>query len=255
MKTNIVTYLLISVFAITAVAIIGSSCSGGLDNYNTYWYPDADGDGFGDSNGQYIFQEDQPTGYVASNSQDCDDTDASIYPGGNEIPDNTIDENCDGLFGITLYPDKDGDGYGNGDNPNVEEVADLDDLPDGFVVNNTDCNDDNANIHPGATEIHNNDIDDDCDGNIDLIQCETDGDCPEGTACLDTAAGYLCATIWYIDEDGDGFGSDNHTIVAIEQPEHYVANNDDCDDMDAAVNPDATDEAGDGKDTNCDGND
>jgi len=254
MKTKLLPYLLTILLSITAISIIGSSC-GGADDFLTYWYPDADNDGYGDATGQHIYQEDQPAGYVANNSQDCDDSEPSINPGSTEIPNNTVDENCDGLFVITLYPDKDGDGFGNGDDPKNEEVADLDNLPDGLITDNTDCNDEDASINPNAVEIHNNDIDDNCDGNIDLVQCETDADCPEGYGCLDTAAGFLCAPIWYIDEDGDGYGSETDTIIAIEKPENYVNNNQDCDDMDASINPNATDEPNDGKDTNCDGND
>lgn len=65
----------------------------------TVFYEDADGDGFGDPNstatGCTI-----PTGFV-SNNLDCDDTNPNIYPGATEIPDNGIDEDCDGLDATT----------------------------------------------------------------------------------------------------------------------------------------------------------
>ncbi|TVR88641.1 MAG: T9SS C-terminal target domain-containing protein [Saprospirales bacterium] len=60
-------------------------------------------------------------------------------------------------------------------------------------------------------------------------------------------------SIWYADNDGDGFGNPLDSIIACEQPTGYVDNNLDCDDTDPDVNPDAV-EVCDGIDNNCDGN-
>ena len=69
---------------------------------------------------------------------DCDDTNSDINPDAEEIPNNDIDENCDGYLGIDM---------------------DL----DGFDVA-FDCNDQDSLINPLATDIPNNGIDEDCDG-------------------------------------------------------------------------------------------
>jgi hypothetical protein len=70
---------------------------------------------------------------------DCNDEDPDINPEADEIPNNDVDENCDGEI---LIIDEDGDGY------NSDE----------------DCDDNNPDINPGADEIPNNGIDEDCDG-------------------------------------------------------------------------------------------
>ena len=59
----------------------------------------------------------------------------------------------------------------------------------GYVVNNTDCNDSNAAVYPGAAEICNG-VDDNCNGLVDEGFADFDGD---GQAdCIDP------------DDDNDG---------------------------------------------------
>ncbi len=72
---------------------------------------------------------------------DCDDTNANINPNAQEIVNNDIDEDCDGIAQVI---DEDNDGFNN-------EV---------------DCNDTNPFINPGQEEIPDNDIDENCDGVI-----------------------------------------------------------------------------------------
>lgn len=60
-----------------------------------------------------------------------------------------------------FYKDSDGDGYGN-----FEEELKVCLQPDGYVSDYTDCNDDDPSIFPDAPEI-DNDIDDNCNGQVD----------------------------------------------------------------------------------------
>ncbi|PIN66494.1 MAG: hypothetical protein COW69_02015, partial [Candidatus Huberarchaeum crystalense] len=83
----------------------------------------------------------------------------------------------------TYYRDADNDGYGNATDTitlNCTANTTCTQPPTGYVTNNTDCNDSNASIHPGATEICGDGIDQNCDGN-DLSccgngMCESDKD-------------------------------------------------------------------------------
>jgi len=84
---------------------------------------------------------------------DCDDTDATIYPGAAETA-NGADDDCDGTIdeGTDAYDD-DGDGY-------CETGC-----TDGTIAG--DCNDDDEDVNPAATEIFNLQ-DDNCDGVADV---------------------------------------------------------------------------------------
>ncbi len=129
----------------------------------------------------------------------------------------------------TYYADADGDGFGD---PAVDSSACA--PPVGYVLNNTDCNDANNTIYPGATEVCGNGIDDDCDGQID-----------EGCG----------SNTWYADVDSDTYGDINNFVVDNNPtpPSGYVANNTDCNDANAAIHPGATEIVCNGIDENCNG--
>jgi hypothetical protein len=124
------------------------------------YYEDNDADGYGVSIGAE-FCQDPGFGYVLNNT-DCDDSQNSVYPGAPEICDE-FDNNCngqtnEGLQTTVYYVDNDGDTYGQG------SAGDFCSDPGiGYSLNNTDCDDDNAAAYPGAPEILNNGVDENCD--------------------------------------------------------------------------------------------
>ncbi len=87
---------------------------------------------------------------------DCDDDDPDVYPG---APDRWYDGKDSDCAGNDDY-DQDGDGY--------QTVVWNESLTTGG-----DCQDNNASIHPGATDAWYDGIDSDCDGSDDYDQ---DGD-------------------------------------------------------------------------------
>lgn len=63
-------------------------------------------------------------------------------------------------------------------------------------------------------------------------------------------------SIWYLDEDEDGYGNPAFTTLACPQPVGYVANGEDCNDDPVgggSIHPGAPDVCGDLIDSNCDG--
>ena len=154
-------------------------------------------------------------GYV-ENGEECEDTNASINPLGNEICDGR-DNNCnnqiDEEVGEIYFVDADGDGYGDANNTQFScEVG------AGLVSNDQDCNDDPSNegelAFPNAPEICD-EIDNDCDGDID----ENVG------------------LIYYTDTDGDGFGNPLLPFTSCEEQEGQSQDSTDCDDTDPSKNP------------------
>ena len=99
-------------------------------------------------------------------------------------------------------------------NPDEDDAADLDSDGDG-VADSSDCAPTDANVFPGAMEFCNG-IDDDCDGIADNDAVD--------------------ASIWYLDKDGDGFGSAEVSTESCEEPVGSWATDDsDCDDHHAAL--------------------
>lgn len=64
--------------------------------------------------------------------------------------------------GDTYYLDADGDGYGDPDNAMQSDFQ-----PQGYVADNSDCDDNDAATNPGAVEVCGDEKDNNCDGRID----------------------------------------------------------------------------------------
>jgi len=189
-------------------------CDGVFDEDVTgVFYADQDGDGFGDPARSTTTCD--PSGAFVDNDGDCAPEDPGIFPGAEELCDG-IDEDCDGLIddepvdGIDTWEDLDGDGYGAGEPTRRCPTADT-----GQAWVGDDCDDNDPDINPGALEVCDGGLDDDCDGLID----DEDPD----LSAEDTP-------IWWLDADGDGEGDPASAVAACVAPAGYVDNDDDCDD-------------------------
>ncbi|MBO84117.1 MAG: hypothetical protein CL927_02065, partial [Deltaproteobacteria bacterium] len=203
------------------------------------FYSDADRDGYGDAS-TGAFACSAPTGQVADNT-DCDDAKAAVNPGASEVC-NSIDDDCDTLIddadssvdlstASSWYTDADIDGYGD---PSTRVSACT--APTGTTANSTDCDDGNAAINPGASEVCNS-IDDDCDALVD-----------DADSSLDTSTGSL----YYTDSDRDGYGDPSTVVFACSASAGTVSDNTDCDDAISTINPGATEQCN-RVDDDCDG--
>lgn len=119
---------------------------------------DADGDGYSTGTGA---------------DDDCDDANADIHPGSDELCDG-VDNDCDGVIDdadelafLTWYPDTDGDGFGDDEAAGVTSCEDPTTSSGSYVSNALDCDDADANVHPGAEEVPCDGTDNDCDGEVD----------------------------------------------------------------------------------------
>ncbi len=241
---------------------------------------------------------------------DCNDNDPTIHPGAVDICDDGVDNNCDGHDDLTcrdIDNDHDGqtenqgdcndhdrfnylgntetcDGADNDCDTAADDGLNFDADEDGFTTpesctgSKDDCNDTNADIHPGAAETCGDVIDQDCAyGDLSCLdvdndgdgQTEHNGDCNDADPnnysghaevcdgadndCNGAIDNGLAFTTYYQDSDSDAYGN-----AAVSQstcngtPAGYVTNNTDCNDAAPTANPLAA-ESCDGLDNNCDG--
>ncbi len=211
------------------------------------YLPDSDGDGYGDSNQPTNSQEcTPPPGYVyESEGGDCDDSNPNVHPGAAEVCDG-LDNDCNNQIddnptdAPTFYPDADGDGYGEPHNSRTDMCEGNSD----YVLDNTDCNDNDSSINPGAQEV--------CDG----VDNNCNGFMPGTTRVAPGGDGIDegVTTTYYYDGDGDGYGDENNTIEDCSPPPGYVEGTSefDCNDADANAFP-GNSEICDGVDNDCNG--
>lgn len=218
---------------------IDNNCNGIIDgtdagNRGTIWYKDADGDGYGNPY-QFVYNCDQPATYIADDS-DCDDSRPTVNPAQQENCFTIYDDNCDddtndvGAIGCNnFYDDNDEDGFGAGQAQCtcIAEAQSLSSL-------NTDCDDNNPLINPNQLENCFTQSDDNCNGS-------------------NNDSGALFCTIFYKDNDLDGFGVSGDSVCTCEPTALYSATEgNDCLDYHSYIHP-AAEEVCDGLDNNCDG--
>ncbi len=214
---------------------INNNCSAGIQTNNftltpgdpnsvKACYTDGDQDGYGSGSS---FQSICTASNESINNSDCDDTNPNINPNKTEVVGNIIDENCDSK--ILCYKDSDNDTFSINQTVLSNNLSCSDSGEKLTLSSPIDCNDNLSSINPGATEIPNDGIDQDCSGS-DLQKC-------------------------YPDSDKDGYGDPNGTLLDLLNSGCYKAdgrslNADDTDDSDNQTYPGATEIVGDGKKQN-----
>lgn len=130
------------------------------------------------------------------------------------------------------YADVDADGFGS-------DVVYACEPRDDYVASSGDCDDSDASVNPDGIEV--------CD------EQGRDEDCD--TLVNDDDADVVGQSVWYADNDGDGFGWKPAPKLACFVPLAHVVDSTDCDDSDATTFPGGVEVNGDDIDQDCDGHD
>ena len=206
------------------------NCNGAQDEQGASgcinFFADLDGDGYGAGTSKCLCQAEGA--FKAKVGGDCDDAAASVNPGAQEDCSTSIDDDCDGdtndlnaLGCINYYVDNDGDSYGDKNSPFKCICTSTGTFTAG---KSGDCDDANASLNPGKTEICNN-LDDNCNSVVD-----------EGC-----------------DDDKDGYCDNDLSYDTTAEPLTVCPKGaGDSDDTDKAINPDGK-EICDGKDNDSNG--
>lgn len=233
-----------------AETAIDEDCDGLIDDLddspgNTItFFRDEDRDGYGDEDNteQACLISD---GFAAEPG-DCDDEDFLAHPGRDEVcDDERRDEDCDEAINdndnsvrgqLAWFADEDGDGFGN---PAALVLAC--ERPNETVENADDCDDQDDDVNPDASEACDADnIDEDCDGLAD----DDDDD------------GQTGKTSFYPDKDQDGYGDDSRgSTASCDRGPTQSPNDNDCDDAASDISPGEDEVCGDGIDNDCDNDD
>ena len=183
---------------------IDQDCEGGIDEGTEC--SDDDGDGFSEQAG------------------DCADGDPLVNAGAAEIPDNGIDDDCDGTVD---RPDPDGDGVDTGD-----------------------CAPEDPTVFPGNTESVNG-IDDDCDGLVDEGTAGGDDD-GDGFSELEGDPDDADPAVFPEALDTGGGNDDEAPRPTDADADGFTRAQGDCDDENGWMNPGQV-EICDDWDNDCDG--
>lgn len=209
-----------------AIEVVADGIDQNCD-YCDVCYVDADNDNYGINTTVVISGLSCATANnAASTYGDCNDADATVYPAATEIVGDGIDQNCDGCD--LCYVDNDNDNYGNTSMLTINVCGTTCLAANNAAPNHSDCNDADAQVHPGATEFVADGVDQNCD------------------AC----------DVCYVDADNDNYGTSATVVInglncsAATNASPYGSS--DCDDNDATIYPSAP-EICDGIDNNCEG--
>jgi hypothetical protein len=215
---------------------------------------DSDGDGYAIEGG-------------ACGAIDCDDSDAAINPGAAEVCGDGVDNTCDGVIdeGCPVEPvctDNDGDTF----------------AMEGGECGAIDCDDTDAAVNPSALEDCTDGIDNNCNGLVDALDSsatncpavctDADGDgyaveggecgpadCNDADATVNPGAEEICADS--VDNDCDAQIDEGCDAACPDvDGDGYMdaaCGGNDCNDLDAAINPASSEVCGNGVDENCNG--
>lgn len=240
-------FLLILLFSLSLSWGYGQVLNNHLCTDPIYFYRDADRDGWGTSDFTNADLQQARADFIDSGSPQNNlsvvgnvayGCDPSPSFSNFSLKSGDLDDNNGCITNVTptrFYRDADGDGYGS-----TTVSLTCSSQPNGYVLDNNDCDDGDSNKYPGKIWYYDGDGDGYGAPSPTKIQCDRPNHYVDNQAVYNDTTRNITnipPQNFYRDADDNSYGNPAINVYYSVRPSGYVPNNQDCNDNNADLHP------------------